>query len=113
MLMQRFNGGVRAAALILHQRHMHPTHAWSLFIRAIKDVLALDDFLILAAQRPVALHVAHGHFAGAIQEVPVRNGEIDSASAAPAIEITDDLPLPPLGILIALVAGVNSGGAAV
>ena len=98
MILERFDGGRRPAALIFGQRHKHPAHARRFFPGAVINVLALDDFLLRARQRPVRLTVAHASLARPRQKIPVRHVQINSPRAAPLVKTGDDLPLFPLRI---------------
>src|SRR6202041_3734939 len=76
-----------------------------------ENILGLDDFLLLAGQRPIGLAIAHAALAGAGQVIPIGHVEINAARAAPLVETCDDPPLLPLRILQARVAGVIGRGA--
>ena len=111
MILERLDGGGRAAAVILRQRHEHPAHARRFFPGAVENILALDDFLLLARQRPVGFAIAHAGLARTGEKIPVRHIEINAPRAAPLVKTGNDFPLLPLRILEAGVAGMIRRGA--
>ena len=113
VVLQRLDRRRRAAALILGKRHEHPAHARGLFPGAVEDVLALDDFLVGAWERPVHLPVAHAGLGAAGEEIPVGDVQINSVGETPLIEAGDGLPLHPLGIFEAAMERVVRCGAGV
>src|SRR5208283_2704178 len=99
------------STLILHQRHEHPSHAGRLFPRAVENVLASQENLAIAGERPVHFAVAHSGLVGAFEKIPVGYVEVDATGAAPGVEIADLFPLCPLRVLQAAVSGMGGGGA--
>ena len=104
MIFERLDRRGRSAPVILAQRNEHPAEGRGLIPRAVVYVLALDNDLFGARQRPVRLAIAHACFISAVEEVAVRLIDVNAVSAAPAVQIGLRATLRPDGILFPAMA---------
>ena len=92
--------------MILREGDEHEAHAGCFLPGSVVDVLAFDDLLVGAGQRPVGFDISHRCLIGAAQEVPIRYIQINSVGAAPAIEPVDLFPLLPLRVEISFMTAM-------
>ena len=109
MILQRLDGRLFAATLILDQWHKHPAHRGCLVPRTVENILPFDDLLLRSRQRPVGLPITHADLVASIQEIEIRHIQVDTSFPTPVVKIRHTPELVPLRILQPFVAGMLCG----